>query len=107
RQALYNQLRDNIPQKKRTQKEFIMKQIFMLSACAAALAFSAPAFTAPAKWDLPTAYPASNLHTENLQQFVKDVKEFSNGEFDITLHINASLFKAPEIKRAVQSNQAQ
>ncbi|NLC35111.1 MAG: TRAP transporter substrate-binding protein [Alcaligenaceae bacterium] len=84
-----------------------MKQIFMLSACAAALTFSAPALAAPAKWDLPSAYPASNLHTENLQQFVNDVKEFSNGEFDITLHINASLFKAPEIKRAVQSNQAQ
>ena len=83
-----------------------MKRTFLLSACAAAV-ISFPVHAAPAKWDLPTAYPASNLHTENLQQFVKDVKEFSNGDFDITLHINASLFKAPEIKRAVQSNQAQ
>lgn len=83
-----------------------MKRIFLLSACAAAV-ISTSVSAAPAKWDLPTAYPASNLHTENLQQFVKDVKEFSGGDFDITLHINASLFKAPEIKRAVQSNQAQ
>src|SRR5690606_38006909 len=82
-----------------------MKRAFLLSAVAAAtLSFQAQAAT---KWDLPTAYPASDLHTENLQQFVKDVKELSGGEFDITLHINASLFKAPEIKRAVQSNQAQ
>src|SRR5690606_33767282 len=82
-----------------------MKSAFLLSAFAAA-AISLPA-PAPAKSDLPTAYHASNLPTENLQQFVKEVKELSGGEFDITLHLNASLFKAPEIKRAVQSNQAQ
>ncbi len=82
-----------------------MRKTLLLSAiAAAALSFQAQAAT---KWDLPTAYPASNLHTENLQEFVKDVKELSGGELDITLHINASLFKAPEIKRAVQSNQAQ
>jgi len=83
-----------------------MKRAFLMSALAAA-AISMPAHADPAKWDLPTAYPASNLHTENLQQFVKEVKELSGGDFDITLHINASLFKAPEIKRAVQSSQAQ
>lgn len=82
-----------------------MKSVFLLSTLAAA-AIALPA-QAATKWDLPTAYPASNLHTENLQQFVKDVKEQSGGELDIQLHINASLFKAPEIKRAVQSNQAQ
>lgn len=82
-----------------------MKKAFLFSAITAA-ALSLPAHAAT-KWDLPTAYPASNLHTENLQEFVKEVKELSGGELDITLHINASLFKAPEIKRAVQSNQAQ
>lgn len=82
-----------------------MKSVLLLSTLTAA-ALSLPVHAAT-KWDLPTAYPASNLHTENLQQFVKDVKELSGGEFDIQLHINASLFKAPEIKRAVQSNQAQ
>lgn len=82
-----------------------MKRTFLLSTLAAA-AIALPA-QAATKWDLPTAYPASNLHTENLQQFVKEVKDLSGGELDIQLHINASLFKAPEIKRAVQSNQAQ
>lgn len=82
-----------------------MKSVFLLSTlAAAAISFPVQAAT---KWDLPTAYPASNLHTENLQQFVQEVKEQSGGELDIQLHINASLFKAPEIKRAVQSNQAQ
>jgi TRAP-type C4-dicarboxylate transport system substrate-binding protein len=62
---------------------------------------------AQTKWDLPTAYPATNFHTENLTQFVADVDKASGGKLKITLHPNASLFKAPEIKRAVQGGQAQ
>src|SRR5690606_12714203 len=87
-------------------KDTAMKKTFSLLAVAgaAALTFSAQAAT---KWDLPRAYPASNLHTQNLEQFVKDVSKLSNGELEIILHNNASLYKAPEIKRAVQGNQAQ
>ena len=62
---------------------------------------------AQAKWDLPTAYPPSNYHTENLQQFAADVDKASGGKLKIQLHPNASLFKANEIKRAVQGGQAQ
>ncbi len=62
---------------------------------------------AQTKWDLPTAYPASNFHTENLTQFANDVAKASGGKLTIQLHPNASLFKAPEIKRAVQGGQAQ
>src|SRR5579864_7228797 len=62
---------------------------------------------AQTKWDLPTAYPANNFHTENLQQFVSDVDKATGGKLRIQLHPNASLFKAPEIKRAVQGGQAQ
>ncbi|HTH78795.1 MAG TPA: TRAP transporter substrate-binding protein [Ramlibacter sp.] len=71
-----------------------------------ALVLSAGAF-AQTKWDLPAAYPASNFHTENLEQFAKDVDKLSGGKLKITVHSNASLFKAPEIKRAVQQGQAQ
>ncbi|RZL90252.1 MAG: C4-dicarboxylate ABC transporter substrate-binding protein [Variovorax sp.] len=70
------------------------------------LTFGAAAF-AQAKWDLPTAYPATNYHTENITQFAKDVDAATGGKLKITVHANASLFKAPEIKRAVQSGQAQ
>ena len=70
------------------------------------LAFAGPAL-AQTKWNLPSAYPADNLHTENLAQFAKDVETASGGKLSITLHPNASLFKAPEIKRAVQTGQAQ
>src|SRR3982751_2845114 len=72
----------------------------------AALALAGTA-QAQTKWDLPAAYPASNFHTENLTQFAADVDKASGGKLKITVHANASLFKANEIKRAVQGGQAQ
>jgi TRAP-type C4-dicarboxylate transport system substrate-binding protein len=79
----------------------------LFSTTAIVLAFSATGSFAQTKWDLPAAYPATNFHTENLTQFAKDVDTASGGKLKITVHANASLFKAPEIKRAVQSGQAQ
>ncbi len=72
-----------------------------------AMAALAGAAQAQTKWDLPCAYPASNFHTENLMQFATDVDKATAGKLKITVHANASLFKAPEIKRAVQGGQAQ
>jgi TRAP-type C4-dicarboxylate transport system substrate-binding protein len=70
------------------------------------LALALPA-AAQTKWDVPTAYPANNFHTENLQQFANDVDKATGGKLKLQIHPNASLFKAPEIKRAVQGGQAQ
>ncbi len=70
------------------------------------LAAAGPAL-AQAKWNLPAAYPADNFHSENLTQFAKDVEAATGGKLAITVHPNASLFKAPEIKRAVMTGQAQ
>jgi TRAP-type C4-dicarboxylate transport system substrate-binding protein len=82
-----------------------MKSRFILSL--AALAAACGTAQAQTKWDMPTAYPATNFHTENIQQFANDVAKASGGKLNITVHANASLFKAPEIKRAVQGGQAQ
>src|SRR5678815_2794439 len=78
----------------------------LLAAAAIGFAFASP-IGAQTKWDLPTAYPANNFHTENIQQFVGDVDKATGGKLKIQVHPNASLFKAPEIKRAVQGGQAQ
>jgi TRAP-type C4-dicarboxylate transport system substrate-binding protein len=64
------------------------------------------AVMAQTKWDLPAAYAATNFHSENLIQFASDVDKATNGKLKITVHANASLFKANEIKRAVQGGQA-
>ena len=79
---------------------------FKIALTAAALAL-ATTVSAQTKWDLPSAYPESNFHTQNLDQFAKDVDQATGGKLKITVHSNASLFKAPEIKRAVQGGQAQ
>jgi len=73
----------------------------------AAAMLAAAAAHAQVKWDLPSAYPATNFHTENLVAFANDVDRASGGKLKITVHAGASLFKAPEIKRAVQGGQAQ
>ena len=85
------------------------RRLFALTATAAALALSLASGSAFAqtKWDLAAAYPATNFHTENLVQFANDVDKATAGKLKITVHSNASLFKAPEIKRAVQGGQAQ
>ncbi len=58
------------------------------------------------KWDLPTGYPAANFHTLNIQDFAACVSEGSKGEVNIAVHPNGVLFKAADIKRAVQTGQA-
>ena len=84
-----------------------MKHMTRLSlSLAGALLLSLPA-AAQTKWNLPAAYPPDNFHTENLNLFAKDVADATGGKLQITVHANASLFKAPEIKRAVQTGQAQ
>ncbi|HEX6706868.1 MAG TPA: TRAP transporter substrate-binding protein [Albitalea sp.] len=79
---------------------------FKLTLAALSIASSSACF-AQTRWDLPSGYPATNFHTENLIQFAADVDKATGGKLKISVHANASLFKAPEIKRAVQGGQAQ
>ncbi len=76
----------------------------MLAAASLSLAGTAMAQT---KWDLPAAYPAGHFHSVNLANFANEDDKATGGKLKITVHANASLFKAPEIKRAVQGGQAQ
>lgn len=74
----------------------------MVVACLA----TAPVF-AQTKWDLPTGYATGSFQTENVQAFANDVDKATAGKLKITLHANGSLYKANEIKRAVQTGQTQ
>jgi len=78
-----------------------MKKLLMALAAAGALA---PAM-AQNKWDMPSGYGPNTFQVQNLQAFADDVEKASAGKLKITVHANASLFKANEIKRAVQSGQ--
>ena len=83
-----------------------MNRVKFLAACAGLFALTATA-SAQTKWNLPSAYPNDNPHVENLNAFAKDVSDATGGKLQITVHGGASLFKGPEIKRAVATGQAQ
>ncbi len=73
-----------------------------------ALAASSVAFGAAAEsWDMPMAYSDGNFHTQNGKLFAEAVGVCTGGSLEITVHGGGSLFKGNEIKRAVQTGQAQ
>src|SRR3979409_2750835 len=83
---------------------FRLMKTCAIAVCVAALAVPAMAQT---KWNLPAAYPADNPHSVMLAAVAKAVSDATGGKLQITVHAAASLFKAPEIKRAVATGQAQ
>ena len=83
------------------------KRHLLLSALSLALASLMP-LTAQAqnlKWNMPTPYADGSFHTKNTRMFADEIRQASGGRIDITVHSNGSLFKMPEIKRAVQTGQ--
>ncbi|MFW5833028.1 MAG: TRAP transporter substrate-binding protein [Pseudomonadota bacterium] len=56
-------------------------------------------------WNMATPYPDTNFHTQNIKLFIEEVERET--DLRITLHQNASLMRMPEIKRGVQTQQAQ
>ncbi len=83
------------------------RRVFCATATLVASIGFATAAAAQSKWDFATAYAPFNFHSKNNEQFVKDVDAATSGKLKITPHFGASLFKMPEIKRAVQTGNAQ
>jgi TRAP-type C4-dicarboxylate transport system substrate-binding protein len=80
------------------------KNLLLIAAAIVGLHVAASAAWA-AKWDMPTAYAASNFHTENVNAFAEAVTLATGGKLTIVVHSGGSLFKGSEIKRAVQTGQ--
>lgn len=76
----------------------------LVAAATVTISFGAVAQT---KWNMATPYPQAEFHTRNIQQFVADVDKLSGGELKITIHPAQSLFKHPEIPRAVRTGQVE
>ena len=62
---------------------------------------------AQVKWNLVSAYPAENFHSENLSDFAKEMAEATDGKLAITVYPNASLFPATMITSAVRVGRTQ
>jgi TRAP-type C4-dicarboxylate transport system substrate-binding protein len=72
-------------------------------ACAIALSVS-PA-VADVTWDFASPYPGFSYHGVNAERFIREVSDATGGAVTINHHPGASLYAAPEIKRAVQTEQ--
>lgn len=79
----------------------LMKRLGGAAVAVAALALPIKAET----WDMPTPYPDATFHTVNIAEFAKDVEEATGGDLAIKVHSAGSLFKHPEISKAVRSGQ--
>ena len=84
----------------------MQRRLFCMTSLAISLGLAATAH-AQTKWDMPAAYGPGNFHSKNIEQFAKDVDTATGGKLKITPHLGASLFKMPEIKRAIQTGNAQ
>lgn len=80
------------------------RKLFLAFACLVAFcSFAVTGFAAT--WDMPTPYPDKTFHTVNIIQFSKDVEKATNGNLKIKIHSAGSLFKHPEISKAVRGGQ--
>jgi len=80
------------------------------TAAAVGLVIAGLIFTGTAsaeKWDMPMAYSGTNFHSQTGEQFAQCVTSGTGGEIEIVTHPSGSLFKGADIKRAVQTGQAQ
>jgi len=62
---------------------------------------------AQVKLNLADAYPPTEFINVNMQKWADDVRAATNGQVEITMHHAGSLFKNPDIKRAVQTGQVE
>ncbi len=71
------------------------------------LALFLPALAWAQSWNMATPYPPANFHTQNIQQFVKEIEEATGGRIKATVHPGGSLFPHPQILPAVRAGQVQ
>lgn len=62
---------------------------------------------AQTQWKLATGYRAESFHTQNIEQFARDVEQATQGALRIEVHANNALFKLPDIPQAVQKADVQ
>jgi TRAP-type C4-dicarboxylate transport system substrate-binding protein len=83
-----------------------MKSIWFVAALAAA---QGPLCLAQevTSWRLATGYRAESFHTQNLQQFARDVGQASAGRLLIEVHPNNTLARLNDISQAVQQGKVE
>ena len=80
---------------------------FKMLAVASTVGLMSVSAASATTWEMPTPYPEAEFHTKNVRLFAEDVAKATDGSLTINIHSGQSLFKHPEIKRAVQTGQVQ
>lgn len=80
---------------------------FAMSAMACVLGLGMYSAQAAERWNMTAENPDGNFITIVAKDFAKDVATATDGKLQIRVHANSSLFKRPEVKRAVQTGQVQ
>jgi len=81
----------------------LVRQCGVILSAALLTTFSPLAFSA--EWNLASPYPEGSHQTRNQKIFAEEVTKATSGRVRVTVHAAASLYKLPEIKRAVQTGQ--
>jgi TRAP-type C4-dicarboxylate transport system substrate-binding protein len=76
-------------------------------AAGSALLSAGGASAQAARWQAATGFAEGNYHTRNLRTFIEEVAASTGNAVQIQLHANGSLMPQPQIKRGVQTGQAQ
>lgn len=81
----------------------LMRSLGALLTAGLVLAAGSITATAQVSWDLSTAWPDGNFHTQNAKKFAEAVKEGTGGAVEINVKSGGQLgFKGPEHLRAVR-----
>jgi TRAP-type transport system periplasmic protein len=67
----------------------------------------APAAVFAQKMNLADPYPPTEFLNQNMIKWGEEIRAATNGQVQINMHFAGSLFKNPEIKRAVQTGQVE
>ena len=86
-----------------------MKHVGSKALLAAALLAlgAAPALAQQHRMNLADAYAPTEFLNQNMQKWGEEIRAATNGAVQINMHFTGSLFKNPEIKRAVQTGQVE
>jgi TRAP-type transport system periplasmic protein len=84
-----------------------MKSLVQFASAVAAALLLAHAPAHAAEWIMATTSNDASYQTKNARLFAEDVERLSGGKLKIKLYTNSTLYKTPEVKRAVSTGQAQ
>jgi TRAP-type transport system periplasmic protein len=86
-------------------KNIMRHQLKTTLAAAGAVLALGTGFAVAQEWNMPTPYSDKVFHTANIIQFADELAAATDGALTITVHSAGSLFKHPDIKNAVRSQQ--